>query len=426
MRQLVVTGLSHRTAPLQLRERLCVDNHHLAEALEQLRAQEGVDECIIVSTCNRVELYTLQSSEALPEQPSVAFLLSRFGVSRDELLPHLYCYLQEAAVEHLFTVAASLDSMIIGEPQILGQVKQAFAAAQQVGAAGPVLHRLFTQALHVGKRVRHETDIGRLAVSVPYAALELAKRVFDDVRGRNIVVIGRGEMSEVALRHLEKAGAASLVVVGKCFGHACQFARKFARAQARPYDESLKFLDDADIVLASTQAPHCLVRKQAVAELMRRRRNRLLLILDISVPRVVEEAVNDVENVYLFNIDHLQHVVGTNYQLRLEEAQKARALIEEEVREFRQWLDSRDVVPTIQAFRKYLEQILHEEIEQLARACGEDATDQRRLLESFGRTLINKISHRPITCLKNQQDPYSTAVVREALVRLFELDQRER
>lgn len=420
MKQLVVTGLNHRTAPVGLRERFCVAKHQLADCLRELKRSPHIHECVILSTCNRVELYTLETPPEGQEVPTLEFFSTYFGVGRSDLLPHLYRYTQEQAVEHLFTVAASLDSMVIGEPQILGQVKQAYAAAQQAGATGPIFHRLFTQALHVGKRVRHETEIGRLAVSVPYAALELAKRIFEDVRGRRIVVIGRGEMSEVALRHLEKAGAGSLVVVGRCFGHACQFARKFAHAQARPYDESLHFLNDADIVLASTQAPHYLIRAEAVADLMRRRRNQLLLLIDISVPRVIEESVNEIENVYLFNIDHLQDVVDTNYKLRLEEAEKARSLVAHEVEEFFQWLDTRNLVPTIQAFRQHLEILLKEEIERIGGRASLD-TAQREIIESFGRSLINKISHQPISCLKKQNDPFAAAFVREALSQLFDL-----
>ncbi|MGC8741821.1 MAG: glutamyl-tRNA reductase [Candidatus Sumerlaeaceae bacterium] len=421
MKQLVVTGLNHRTAPVALRERLCVASQHLADSLRALRGHSAVHECAILSTCNRVELYTLETDETSTEQPAVAYLCHKFGIQAGDLLPHLYRYTAEKAVEHLFAVASSLDSMVVGEPQILGQVKDAYTAAQRAGVTGPIFHKLFSQALHVGKRVRHETEIGRLAVSVPYAALELVKKIFDDVQGRRIVVIGRGEMSELALRHLEKAGAGSVAVVGRCFGHACQFARRFANAEARPYDHALRFLDDADIVLASTQAPHYLVGKKAVHELMRRRRHRLLLFIDISVPRVVEESVNDIENVYLFNIDHLQDVVDSNYRLRLEEARKARDIIKMEMQEFMQWLEARDVVPTIQAFRRYLEDILSEE---MRRTLGNGQLldpAQRQLVENFGKALINKIGHRPITCLKNQSDPYDAAVVREALRQLFHL-----
>lgn len=423
MKQLVVVGLNHRTAPVALRERLCVASSNLGQALRQLRNHPGVHECAILSTCNRVELYTVETGELAEGQASLSFLEEKFGVEPGELLPHMYRHALDKAVEHLFEVASSLDSMVVGEPQILGQVKEAYLAAQRAGVTGPVLHRLFSQALHVGKRVRHETEIGRLAVSVPYAALELVKKIFDDVQGRRIVVIGRGEMSELALRHLEKAGAGSVIVVGRCFGHACQFARRFPKAQARPFDHDLHFLDDADVVLASTQAPHYLVQKDAVRELMRRRRHRLLLFIDISVPRVIEESVNDVENVYLFNIDHLQDVVDANYRLRLEEAQKARDLIDVEVREFMQWLEARDLVPTIQAFRKYLEDVLEQEIQRTLSNVQQLDPSQRQLIEDFGKALINKIGHRPIACLKSQSDPFDAAVVRDALRELFHLNE---
>jgi len=285
---------------------------------------------------------------------------------------------------------------------------------------------LFTQAIHVGKRVRHETDVGRLAVSVPYAAVELAKRIFDDLVGKRVVVVGRGEMSELALRHLEKAGIGEMILVARCFGHACQFAKRFPNAKARPYDAALRFLDDADIVLTSTRAPHYLVEQSAVHELMKRRRNRVLLMVDISVPRVIEESVNDLENVYLFNIDHLQDMVDANYRLRLEEATKAREVICEEVSEFLRWLEGRDLVPTIQAFRQHLEQLLEDELQRALRARAHWDVHEREAFESFGRALINKICHRPITRLKNQEDPYSAAVFRDALRELFDLNNSQR
>ncbi len=421
MKELVVTGLNHRTAPVALRERFAVPASQLPEVLRRLRDHELIHECVLLSTCNRVELYALETKSEGGSSASIQFFLEHVPAPAHELLPHIYHYRREEAVSHLFTVTASLDSMIVGEPQILGQVKEAYAAAQRAGTAGPIFHRLFTQALHVGKRVRHETDIGRLAVSVPYAAVELAKRIFDDVEGRRVVVIGRGEMSELVLRHLEKAGIAEFVVVGRCFGHACQFARRFENAVARPYDQTLRFLDDADIVIASTRAPHFLVERDAVAELMRRRRNRLLLMIDISVPRVIDEAVNDLDNVYLFNIDHLQDIVQNNYRLRLEEAEKAQRLIKSEVAEFLQWLDSRDLVPTIQAFRRRMEDLLADELERALRSCPSWDEQQKQAFESFGRALINKICHSPISRLKSQQDPYDAAIFRDALRALFDL-----
>lgn len=425
MKRLVVTGLNHKTTPLELRERFALAPNRLPEALHNLMSSPDIHEGTILSTCNRVEIYTLETWHEGPHSPSLNFFEAYFGVPRLDLVSHLYRHVEEAAVEHLFSVAASLDSMIVGEPQILGQVKEAYTVAQREGAAGPVFHRLFTQALHVGKRVRHETDIGRHAVSVPYAAVELAKKVFDDVTGKCVVVIGRGDMSELALRHLANAGAGQLVVVGRCFGHACKFAKSIPGASARPYDRELRFLDSADIVLASTRAPHWLIDAPAVRELMRRRRNRLLLLIDISVPRVIDQAVNDIDNVYLFNIDHLQHLVAANYSLRLDAAAKARHLISQEVHEFMQWLAGRDLVPTIQAFREHLARLLDEEMKRTLGKLGPLEPQQRSAIEHFGRSLINKICHSPIHCLKNQQDPYSAAVFREALLKLFELEHTE-
>ncbi|MCX7963171.1 MAG: glutamyl-tRNA reductase [Candidatus Hydrogenedentota bacterium] len=421
--QIVVTGLNHRTAPVELREQFAIPEAQLGEALEVLLAQNGVSEGVILSTCNRVELYTVESASG-EKQGSASFFREFFHVAEHRYINHLYRLYDAAAVRHLFNVASSLDSMIVGEPQILGQVKQAFLRAQEVRATGPILNHLFTHALAVGKRARSETAVGTQAVSVPSAAVDLARTIFDRLEGKRVVVIGRGKMSELALRHLKRENVREVIVVGRCLGHAHRFAKEVG-ASARPFDEALTFLDDADIVLASTRAPHMLLSAAAVRQLMRRRHNRLLLIVDISVPRVVDPAVNDLENVYLFNIDHLEEIVAENYRLRLEEARKAGALIEEETAEFLEWFNSRQVVPTIQAFREYLETVRREEVQRVLSDLSRFTPEQRELIEQFSRALVNKIAHTPTVRLKSAPDPETASQFSAALQALFDLQERQ-
>lgn len=422
MSHIIVIGVNHRTADVGLRERFALSSKRVPAALAALQSQEGVKECVVLSTCNRVEIYTVERvADSSSPLAAHRFLSDFFAIPLSEFVSHLYMHKDEHAVRHLFLVTASLDSMVVGEPQILGQVKEAFGLAQREGTTGPVFHRLFNHALHVGKRVRTETEIGRFAVSVPYAALELAKQVFPSLENKRIVVIGRGKMSEVAVRHFQNAGVGELIVVGRCFGHACQFAQKMGDATARPYDQNLTFLDDVDIVLASTQAPHFLIEASAVEALMKRRRGEPLLLIDISVPRVIEEEAGNVNNVLLYNIDHLEGIVKKNYSLRQSHASQALKIIEEELGEFRRWLASRNLVPTIRAFHKYLEALCEEELRRVFGKSNGHSPEQREAIERFAHGLIRKIRHQPVSYLKSINDPYMAAHVREAFEKLFDL-----
>lgn len=424
--QIVATGFNHRTAPIELRERFAVPDRRLGEALEKLRGHAGVEEAAILSTCNRVELYTLEETTS-PGSPSgsASFFGEFFGVEEHAYINQLYRLFDDNAVRHLFRVASSLDSMIVGEPQILGQVKEAFIRAQVEGATGRVLNNMFSRALAVGKRVRTETGVGELAVSVPYAAVELAKQEFESLRGCSVALVGRGEMSELTARYLQRAGADPIVVVHRSKSHAMSFASRIGGVP-RQFDDSLDFLIEPDIFIVSTDAPHHLVSMDAVrAVATQRGRGRTLLIIDISVPRAVDPAVGDVAGVKLFNVDHLETMIYDNREARQEEGHKAECIVENEVRSFVDWLASLDIVPTIRAFRDYLETVREAEIERWVKKFNGISPEQRKTLEQFSKALINKIGHRPTTKLKGVGDPDEALHQSDVLRHLFGLERGE-
>lgn len=422
MIQIVATGLNHRSAPLELRERFAIRNDMLAEALQQLYAQPGVEEAVILSTCNRVELYTVELEQHESGHGSASFFRDFFQASESQYINHLYRYHNEKAVRHLFTVASSLDSMVVGEPQILGQVKDFFARAQESGVTGRFLNSLFSRALCVGKRARSETAIGQMAVSVPYAAVELAKKVFDSLKGKNAVLLGRGKMSDITARHLRNAGIGNLYAANRDPEAAAEFAARIGGVPVT-YEPGLEFLTPADIVMCSTNAPHLLVTLEPLRKLMAKRHNRVLLLIDISVPRAIDPAANNLEGVYLFNIDHLQEIIEENMRLRMDEARKASVLIEEGVQEFFDWMGSLDIVPTIKAFRDHLEELRASELSRVLRNLEGFAPEQRELIEQFSRALVNKIGHQPSARLRAAADPERAIHYSNALRHLFGLDE---
>lgn len=426
MMQIVATGLNHRTAPVELRERFAIGHAHLASALQTLFSQPGVEEAVILSTCNRVELYTIEHGETTAAtRGSASFFSEFFQVEEHQYINHLYRLYDEKAVRHLFSVASSLDSMIVGEPQILGQVKEHFLRAQAGGTTGRIFNNLFSRALSVGKRVRTETAIGEMAVSVPYAAVELARKVFDSLRGKNIALLGRGKMSELTARHLSNSGVEGVYAVNRDHDRAVEFAARVGGAPV-VFDEQLEFLLHVDILLCSTCAPHHLITLDRLKKLMARRRNRMLLMIDTSVPRAIDPAADELDEVYLFNIDHLQNMVAENRRLRLEESRKASSLIEEELQSFLEWLGSLDVIPTIRAFRDYLETLRADELARWLKKLEGMEPAQREIVEQFSRSLVQKIGHLPTTRLKAAPDPEKATQYGDILRHLFGLERSDK
>ncbi len=396
---LFACGLSHRTAPVELREQLAVDEDKLRELLHDIQATGAVAETVILSTCNRVEVYGV--ADVPGEGRTVAFghLCRHRGLGPAGLEPYLYMHLDGDAVRHVFRVAASLDSMLVGEPQILGQVKDAFALAQSCETVGPTLHSLFTQAFAVAKRVRTETDIGRHAVSVSFAAVELAKKIFDGLRGRAVLLLGAGKMGELAARQLVDHGAFPIYVVNRTWSRAQELARSLAGSPV-PFDELTTALCAVDIAITSTGAPAPIVSRPMVAQVMQQRGARPLFFIDIAVPRDVEPTVGELADVYCYDIDDLRQVIDANLRERAREAERAEALVDREVAKFLARLGDAEVIPTIVSLRERLEAIRSGEVRKALARLPDPRPDTREAMEALSLAIVNKILHAPITKLR--------------------------
>ena len=397
---LFVAGMNHRTAPVAMREQLALEEEKIREILSDLTGRGLLDEVMILSTCNRVEVYGVAAVPGEARSAAFGRLGTHRSVSWRDLEPLLYTVTGDEAALHAFRVAASLDSMVLGEPQILGQVKDAFALAQSAGTAGPVLHALMSQAFSAAKRVRSETEVGRLAVSISYAAVELARKIFDGLAGKAVLLVGAGEMSELAARHLVEQGALPLYVTNRTWSRAQELARGLGGI-AVPFDQLEATLGMVDIVVTSTAAPEPIVTATHARAALQARRGRPLFFIDIAVPRNVEAAVNDVENVFCYDIDDLRSVVEANIKERQREARRAQSLLEREVVKFAERLQHLEVVPTIVSLREKLEAIRRAE---LARALGRlPAADEetRRVMESLSQSIVNKVLHAPMVKLKD-------------------------
>ena len=397
---LFVAGMNHRTAPVAVREQLALEEEKVREILADLAGRGLLEEIMILSTCNRVEVYGVAAVPGEARSQAFGRLGSQRGLSWRDLEPLLYTVTGEEAALHAFRVAASLDSMVLGEPQILGQVKDAFALAQSAGTAGPVLHALMSQAFSAAKRVRSETEVGRLAVSISYAAVELARKIFEGLEGKSVLLVGAGEMSELAARHLIEHGALPVYVANRTWSRAQDLARGLGGVPV-PYDQIEATLALVDIVITSTAAPEPIVTAAQVRAALQARRGRPLFFIDISVPRNVEPAVNDLENAFCYDIDDLRSVVESNLKERQREALRAHALLEREVVKFAARLQQLEVVPTIVSLREKLEAIRRSELERaLARLPGAPE-DTRRVMDALSQAIVNKVLHAPMVKLKD-------------------------
>ncbi len=419
---LVVIGLNHETAPLEIRERLAFQEHDLKDALWQARSLFSVKENMILSTCNRVEIYaaTHEKGKAGPELK--CFLSSYHGLPLNQFEGSLYCLDEEEGVRHIFRVASSLDSMVKGEPQILGQIKAAYILATESKTAGPLLNKLLHRAFHVAKRVRTETKISNSAVSVSFVAVELAKKIFGSLEGKTVLLIGAGEMCELAARHLVSGGIEKVLVTNRTYGRAVALAQEF-RGEPIPFEQISQGLKRADIVISSTGASQYLLRHDQVAQILRDRKQKPIFLIDIAVPRDIEPTVNDIENAYLYNMDDLQKVVDRNIKNREKEAERAEAIVSQEVVKFLQWHRSLEVTPTIIALRARFEKIRKRELDKTFSLYPHFSDRERQSLEVLTSAIINKILHEPVTLLKQRgQDGVSDLYV-DALQNLFKLSE---
>jgi len=396
---LFVAGLSHRVAPVAVREQLALETDKLREVLGAVMVSGVLSEVMILSTCNRVEVYGVADAPAAARALAFRQLGAQRGVELDGLEPMLYTKTEAEAVHHAFRVAASLDSMILGEPQILGQVKEAVAAAQSCQTLGPTLHRLWMKAFSVAKKVRTDTDVARHAVSVSFAAVELAKKIFAGLEGRTVLLVGAGEMGDLAARHLVEQGAFPLYVANRTWARAQDLARALA-GTAVPFVDLEATMAMVDIVVTSTGAPAPIVSRETVQRVMHLRRSRPLFFVDIAVPRDVEPGVNELDNVFCYDIDALQQVVDANLREREREAQRAEGIVKHEVERFLARGRDQEIVPTIVSLRTRLEAIRQAEVEKALGRLPDVSPATRQALEALSTAIVNKILHVPITKLR--------------------------
>ncbi|MBM3782890.1 MAG: glutamyl-tRNA reductase [Acidobacteria bacterium] len=393
--KLHVTGLNHRTAPVELRERLAFDEKSLPAALRELREQSGFHETFILSTCNRVEIVVAADEHTDADRGVAGFLEQSRPGHRLDLDRHFYHFEDREAIRHLFRVASSLDSMVVGEPQILGQLKDAWSVAKEEGVLGQYLDTIMTRAFSVAKRVRTETTIGESAVSVSFAAVELAREIFGSLKGCRVMLIGAGKMSELAARHLHRSGADKICVTNRTRARAEEMAALF-HASIVDYEQFHRTLPDTDIVIASSGAPHYIITEALVREARTKRKGRPIFLIDIAVPRNIEPSVNALENVFLYDIDDLGRVVEQNRKGRQAEAEAAEAIVAEEVDKLVARLRVREAAPMIVAIQEHLEKMRQAEVQRLRSKLGALTVQQEEAIEALTKSMMAKVAHGPI------------------------------
>jgi len=421
--KIFVAGLNHNTADVEVREKVAFDGSRFDDGLRRFRELPEIEEAMILSTCNRVELYAHVRDTQKASESIKSFLSEFHNVSRASLDRSLYIYADISAIRHIFRVASSLDSMVVGEPQILGQMKGAFEMALERKTTGILLNRLMKKAISVAKRVRSETKIAENAVSISFAAVELAKKIFADLSGKVFMLLGAGEMAELAARHLMSNGVKEVIVANRSYERACDLSKEFNGRPVR-LDDFLREMVHADIVICSTGAPHYILLRDQMQKVLKERKQRPVFLIDISVPRNIDPTINDLDNVYLYNIDDLQGIVDTNMFERKKEAEKAEKIIEEEIEPFLKWLSSLDSVPTIVALRERAEEIKREEFEKLMNRFPGMEEKQRKAIEYMASAITNKLIHPPTKALK--EDPEDRDLMIAIIKKLYGINGEEK
>jgi glutamyl-tRNA reductase len=420
--KLLLTGLSHKTAPLHLREKLAMPEASLPDALHELQ-NLGASEAMILSTCNRVEIALTAPDHEEPSTIIERFLIGWQG-SATAFQGHLYSLESRAAIQHLFRVAASLDSMVVGEPQVLGQLKGAYAIAKTEGAVGGLLEQVLTRAFGVAKRVRTETGIGQMAVSVSYAAVELARKIFGSLKGHSVMIIGSGKMGELAARHLHRSGATRIFVTNRTWERAQEMAAVF-NGRAIEYSAFTSMLHEVDIVIASSGAPHFILNRDDMHRVIAARKNKPMFLIDIAVPRNIDPAVNDIEGIFLYDVDDLEGVVNANIEERSRQAEQAESIVAEELDRMMARLKLEEVTPTIISLQEQLENIRAAEVARALRRMPSLTPEQQQQvtsqIEAMTKSIVNKIAHGPISALRrNAGEPDRDQFI-EAVRKVFHL-----
>jgi glutamyl-tRNA reductase len=425
---IVLIGVSHKTAPVETRERLAFAESTLPGALREIVDHQTISESLIVSTCNRVEiLAATPGADAEETERSIArlydFIHRHHGCARESFNGHFYHHADLDAIRHVFRVASSLDSMVVGEPQILGQVKEAFHRAQEAQTVGHTLNRLMSRAFAVAKRVRNETGIASSAVSISFVAVELARKVFEELTGLTVLLIGAGEMAELAARHLINYGASRILIANRTYENAERLAQELNGAAIR-FEETERRLPEADIIICSTGAPHYLIRQDQARRALDARRNRPMLMVDISVPRNIDPVVSELDNVFAFDIDDLEAVTRVNLQEREREALRAEAIIETEAEHFAATLTEGDINAVIGAFRREIGALALSEFERSRKRLGPLTAEQEEAIRIMLNAVVNKFTHPIIKQLRESEEGHSAYL--DAFRELYHHDDQKR
>ncbi len=423
---IIVVGLSHKTAPIEVREKLNFPENSLPVALGKLMTYEGVRESLIISTCNRVEIYAFVQDSVKGVDRVKQFISDYHGLSREALEQSLYVYPDAQGVRHTFRVASSLDSMVLGEAQILGQLKDAFDVALKAKTTSTIINKLIKKAISVAKRVRTETRLAEGAVSISSAAVELAKKIFGNLDGKHVMLLGAGEMAELAAQHLLGNGVKNIMVANRTFERAEELAKEF-KGDAIRFEHFPDALVMSDILICATGAPHYVVTRDMVARALKERRNKPIFMIDISNPRNIDPDVDKIDNVYLYDIDDLQSKVDVNTEGRAREAAKAEDLIAQEVETYLQWERALDAVPTIVDLREKAEDIRKRELEKTLGSLNGISAEQKRSIEAMSQAIVNKMLHAPLVVLKQAASTPGEGDGTIAIARrLFNLDKELR
>ena len=418
--ELALIGVSHKTAPVEVRERLAFPADKIRAALAKLLESTHAAEAMILSTCNRVEIVAQGPDAQLVRD----FICEYHQIPPDAISKHVYSYKNAEAIRHLFRVTSSLDSMMLGEPQILGQVKEAYRLAAEAGTIGSSLSPLLDRALAVAKRVRSETGISQSAVSISYAAVELARKIFGNLTGKTVMIIGASKMGELAAKHLKRNGVGSVLVTNRTFERAVEIAKIFEGA-AIPFEHFTDHMEHADIVISSTGAPHFIITRPLAEQVIRNRRNKPVFFIDIAVPRDVDPSVNDIDNAFVYDIDDLQQVIDSNMKERMKEAGRAEEIVDREVQAFCTRMQSREIAPTIVLLRETYEKVRREEIERHRRLLRDMPAEQQQAalaaIDQVTQAMLNKILHNPIALMKEMSaDPQGAEFI-ETVRKIFNI-----
>ena len=418
---LILVGVNHKTTPVEIREKLAFSPVKIEASLSQLVSTPEIIENIILSTCNRVEIYARVENTDRGIQLLQNFICDYHGIARGNLDQYFYSYCDNQAVEHLFRVSASLDSMVLGEAQILGQVKDAYSTARSFSSTGMVLNQLFEKAFNVAKKVREETGISERGVSISSAAVELSKKIFEDLENHSVMLVGTGEMAELAAKHLISYGVKTVYVASRTYERAAALAQSL-NGCALDFESFKEEIHKADIIITSTAAPTFIINEEMMLTAIQKRKNKPIFLIDIAVPRDISPEVNELENVYLYDIDDLQNVVNANMEERQKEAENAMEIINQEVTKFNNWFSTLDAVPTIIEMRNQAEDMRVSELDKTLKNMEHLSLTDKEAISQLTQSLVNKILHKPTINLKKKTQSHDGHIYLKAIRDLFHLD----